>query len=319
MPPRSKRPDVKRFSAFLFCLILSLSLAACAGEGETPPASDGVAVTDALGNTVTLSPRSRVVSCYGSFADCWALAGGTLVGVTDDAVEEGIVPADAVTVVGSVKNIDLEIVLSLAPDFVILSADLAAHVKLEEALKAAKIPYGYFRVDTFADYKALMGQFCAVTGREDLYRTNVLSAEEKISAVLAKIPSESNDTVLLMRVYSTGMKAKTDDNLAGQILKEFGLRNIADGDKTLLEDLSVEKILLEDPDHIIALAMGEQAAADEFLRQNVENNPAWAGLSAVKEGRYAMLPKDLFHYKPNERWGESYEYLAKIIYPEIFG
>lgn len=310
---------MKRFFALVFCLILSLSLAACAGKGETPSVSDGIAVTDALGNTVTLSADARVVSCYGSFADCWILAGGTLVGVTDDAVEEGIVPADAVTVVGSVKNIDLETVLSLAPDFVILSADLAAHAKLEDALKAAKVPYGYFRVDTFADYKSLMAQFCAVTGRQDLYRTNVLSAEAKISEVLARIPSGSEDTVLLMRVYSTGMKAKTDDNLAGQILREFGLRNIADGDKTLLEDLSVEKILLEDPDHIIALAMGEQAAADEFLRQNVENNPAWSGLSAVKSGRYAMLPKDLFHYKPNERWGESYEYLAKIIYPEIFG
>ncbi len=310
---------MKRFFALLFCLITSLSLAACAGGGESPAAPNGVAVTDAMGNTVTLTPHSRVVSCYGSFADCWVLAGGSLVGVTDDAVEEGIVPAGGVTVVGSVKNVDLEIVLSLAPDFVILSADLAAHLKLEDALKAVKIPYGYFRVDTFSDYKALMGQFCAVTGREDLYRAHVLSAEEEISSVLARIPSGSADTVLLIRVYSTGMKAKRDDNLAGQILKEFGLRNIADENEGLLEDLSVEKILLEDPDHIVALAMGDQAAADEFLRQNVENNPAWAGLTAVKEGRYSMLPKDLFHYKPNERWGESYEYLAKIIYPEIFG
>jgi len=26
----------------------------------------------------------------------------------------------------------------------------------------------------------------------------------------------------------------------------------------------------------------------------------------------------LFHYKPNVKWGESYKYLAEIIYPEIF-
>ncbi len=301
------------------CLSLLLALTACKGEGAggtTEPSA--VTVTDALGNSVSLSPHARVVSCYGSFADLWLLSGGTLVGVTADAVEEGIVSGDAVSVIGTVKSIDLERVVALDPDYVILSADLAAHLKLQDALRSAKIPHGYFRVDTFADYKSVMGQFCAVSGRDDLYRTNVLDVETKISSVLEKIPENDGRSVLLMRVYSTGMKAKTDDNLAGQILKQFGLSNIADGDASLLEDLSVEKIVLEDPDHIVALAMGEQAAADEFLRQNVENNPAWSGLTAVKEGRYAMLPKELFHYKPNERWAESYEYLAKLIYPEIF-
>lgn len=280
---------------------------------------ESVAVTDAFGNSVNLTPDARVVSCYGSFADCWLLSGGSLVGATDDAVEEGIVSSDTVSVVGTVKNINLERIVALQPDYVILSADLAAHLKLKEALQAAKIPHGYFRVDTFSDYKALMGQFCAVNRREDLYQIHVSDVEEAISALMEKIPKNTEKTVLLLRVYSTGMKAKSDDNLAGQILKEFGLVNIADGNPSLLEDLSVEKIILEDPDYVVALAMGEQEAADEFLRQNVENNPAWAGLTAVKNGAYFMLPKELFHYKPNERWAESYEYLAKRIYPQVFG
>jgi len=38
----------------------------------------------------------------------------------------------------------------------------------------------------------------------------------------------------------------------------------------------------------------------------------------VKEGRYIVLPKDLFHYKPNNRWGESYQYLGEILYPTLF-
>lgn len=38
----------------------------------------------------------------------------------------------------------------------------------------------------------------------------------------------------------------------------------------------------------------------------------------MKEDRYIVLPKDLFHYKPNNRWGESYQYLGEILYPELF-
>ena len=44
--------------------------------------------------------------------------------------------------------------------------------------------------------------------------------------------------------------------------------------------------------------------------------PAAKSLRAVQDGRVYMLDKALFHYKPNERWAESYETLADILYTE---
>ncbi len=298
--------------------LLTTSFVACGTKEDPSLDESGISIVDTFGVPVSLSSDARVVSCYGSFSDAWLLSGGRLVGVTDDAVEEQIVSADVLSVVGSVKNIDLERVASLSPDYVILSADLTAHLSLRDALIAAKIPHGYFRMDTFSDYKTMMKQFCAVNGRKDLYQKNVLDVEDQIGEILQKIPEKNQETALLLRVYSTGMRAKRDDNLAGVILKELGLNNIADEIPSLLEDLSVEKIVECDPDYIFALAMGEEKAAEEYLRQNVENNPAWAGISAVRQNRCYLLPKELFHYKPNERWAESYEYLAKIIYPKQF-
>jgi iron complex transport system permease protein len=90
--------------------------------------------------------------------------------------------------------------------------------------------------------------------------------------------------------------------LAGQILKEMGLRNVADDAPSLLESLSVEHILQADPDYIFVLTMGSEEGALAYLQDYVENDPAFAGLSAVQNGRYTVLPKGLFHYKPNERW-----------------
>ena len=58
-------------------------------------------------------------------------------------------------------------------------------------------------------------------------------------------------------------------------------------------------------------------SALDALAQGIQQNPAWSSLSAVQNGRYVILPEDLFHYKPNKRWGESYGYLANILYPEI--
>lgn len=303
--------------SFLLLLLLSLSFVSCA-QVQGNSSEEGVPVRDTFGNTAVLTEQARVVSCYGSYADCWLLSGGSLVGVTDDAVEEGLNLSSSVEIVGSVKSVDLEKILTLSPDYVILSADLAAHLTLQEALDTMGIAYGFFRVDTFADYKGMMAQFCTVNGRPDLYETNVLAVEKRIEEIRAKIPQTSSERFLLLRVYSTGMKAKGADILAGQILLEFGLTNIAQGQSSLLENLSAEEILLQNPAYIFTVPMGDPSAAEAFWAQTVMHNPAWQSLTAIKEGACFMLPKDLFHYKPNERWDECYEYLAKILYPELF-
>lgn len=313
----------KRLISLLLCLAALLAMAACGAGSATPaaapsPDAGAVELVDALGNRAVLSKDARVACGYASFAQCWLLSGGELVGVTQDAIDRGILSAGDAAVIGTVKSIDLEKLVSLSPDYVILSADLSAHSQLESSLDTMGIAYGYYRVDTFADYKAMMAQFCVFTGRDDLYQTNVLDVERNIEGIRARIPASCDKSVLLLRAYSTGIKAKTDDNLAGQILKEYGLRNIADESPSLLEDLSMEQVIRTDPDFIFILTMGDEQAAAEYMRTNLENDPAWQGLSAVRGGRCHILPQELFHYKPNQRWDESYEYLAKIVFPEIF-
>lgn len=80
----------------------------------------------------------------------------------------------------------------------------------------------------------------------------------------------------------------------------------------------MEKIIEEDPDYIFVVMMGDSEKALKSLKDGLQKNPAWSDLSAVINDRYILLPKELFHYKPNARWGESYEYIAKILYPDEF-
>lgn len=308
----------RRFFCALLLFSLLLSLPACAAS-PAPEEPDGVALRDVNGSTVRLRPESRLVFGEASLAECWLLAGGMPVGVPLDAIEERALPLAADTAaVGTVKSPDLEKIAALEPDYVVLSADLSAHAQLKDSLEQMGIPCGYFRLDSFEDYRELMAQFCAVTGRADLYEENVLSVEMGIAALRDKLPEAPGLSALLLRAYSTGMKAKTDDNPAGKILKDFGLENPAESNPSLLEELSIEKIILDDPDYIFVMTMGSETEAREYLRANVESDPAWSGLSAVKNGRYIILPQELFHYKPNDRWDDSYEYLAKIIYPDLF-
>ena len=280
-----------------------------------------VSITDSNGSQITLDTSApRVVAAYGSFAEAWLLAGGQLCGVTQDALEQrdlGL-PED-IAVVGTVKEPNAEEIIALEPDLVLLASDITAQADIRDVLENAGLACAFFQVDTFADYAFMMEQLCAVTGREDLYEENVTQVGQQIEEAQANAAlSSTRPNVLLIRAFSTGIKAKTDDELAGAILKDLGAHNIADDHPSMLEDLSLEEVIAADPDYIFVTTMGDEQKALDYLNGLIQQNPAWSELSAVKEDRYIVLPKDLFHYKPNNRWGESYQYLGEILYPQLF-
>ena len=280
-----------------------------------------VSITDSNGSQITLDTSApRVVAAYSSFAEAWLLAGGELCGVTQDALEQrdlGL-PED-IAVVGTVKEPNAEEIIALEPDLVLLASDITAQAEIRDVLENAGLACAFFQVDTFADYAFMMEQLCAVTGREDLYEENVTQVGQQIEEAQANAAlSSTRPNVLLIRAFSTGIKAKTDDELAGAILKDLGAHNIADDHPSMLEDLSLEEVIAADPDYIFVTTMGDEQKALDYLNGLIQQNPAWSELSAVKEDRYIVLPKDLFHYKPNNRWGESYQYLGEILYPELF-
>ena len=280
-----------------------------------------VSITDSNGSQITLDTSApRVVATYGSFAEAWLLAGGELVGVTQDALEQrdlGL-PED-IAVVGTVKEPNAEEIIALEPDLVLLASDITAQAEIRDVLENAGLACAFFQVDTFADYAFMMEQLCAITGRDDLYEENVTQVGQQIEEAQANAAlSSTRPNVLLIRAFSTGIKAKTDDELAGAILKDLGAHNIADDHPSMLEDLSLEEVIAADPDYIFVTTMGDEQKALDYLNGLIQQNPAWSELSAVKEDRYIVLPKDLFHYKPNNRWGESYQYLGEILYPQLF-
>lgn len=289
-------------------------------ESSSLSAAGSITIKDSLGTELSIPQSPKVVSLYGSYADAWLLAGGTLVGSTEDAVKErGMALGDGVKIVGTVKEPNAEEIIALDPDLVLLSADITPQVELKTTLENAGLRCAYYRVDTFDDYAFQMEQFCAVTGREDLFEQNVTAVGEQIAAVKEKaVLSSQYPSVLLMRAFSSGVKAKTDDELAGAILKELGTLNLADEHPSMLEDLSLEEVISADPDFIFVTTMGDEQKALDYLDSQISQNPAWSGLTAVTSGRYVVLPKDLFHYKPNNKWGDSYEYLAKILFPSLF-
>ena len=101
------------------------------------------------------------------------------------------------------------------------------------------------------------------------------------------------------------------------MLKDLDCINIADSDDSLLDDLSMEAIVEADPEYIFVTVQGnDMDAAMKNVEELLTSNPAWASLRAVKKNQYYVMDKLLFNLKPNARWGEAYEQLVDILYPE---
>ena len=191
-----------------------------------------------------------------------------------------------------------------------------------EILESAGITVAYFDVDNFDDYMAMLDICTDITERKDLYEQNGVALQTQIEHIKRDVAesglSDTERTVLLLRAHSSSVKAKgSEGTILGEMLADLGCINIADSDTSLLETLSIESIIRQEPYHIFVVTMGDNTEkAMSNLNQMMEENPAWGMLDAVKAGRFYVMDRKLFNIKPNAKWAESYETLSKLLLGE---
>ena len=323
---------MKTVRALLAVLLGMVILTGCSGKPAEPTAADvgkdavpagwtAVTVRDDLDRVITLETEpQRVAALIGSFAETWILAGGDLVAAPKDAWEDfDLGLAEDVVNLGSYQKVSLEALFDLDADLVIASANTKNQVEMKDILESAGVNTLYFNVNGFEDYLRMLLVCTEITGRADLYETNGLQVQQQVeqakSAAAAALESREPPRVLFVRTAASGIHVKgSEGTVLGLMLRDLGCVNVADGSE-LLENLSMEKIIDEDPDRIFIVMQGsDQTGAQKTLEDALLNNPAWSGLKAVQEGRVHYMEKSLYHLKPNQRWGYAYAELEKLLY-----
>lgn len=302
----------KWLSALLCCALL---LTGCRGKA---PEQTGTVYLDDLGREVMINEPPRRVACLlGSFADVWLLAGGQVAASVDDAwADFGLELPDAVNL-GKTKEPNLEKLLELQPELVLASANTQGDLELMPTLEAAGIPTLYFDVSTFEDYLNMLDICTQITGQTERYETYGLAQRQRIDGCVARVGERFGDsppTVLYLRFSAASVRVKgSQGSVLGEMLSRLGCVNIADSRQSLLENLSVEHIVLADPDYIFFVQLGDDTqGAQARLEAFFQDNPALTQLTAVKEGRVRVLDKELYNLKPNARWADAYEGLEAI-------
>ncbi len=295
-------------------LLLVLFLSSCATRLVSIP--EYKSFTDDAGREVTLySKPQRVAVLMSSLAEVWSLSGGNVDITVAEAVERGFADGSVILVDdGAGKTINTELLINGKPDFVICSADISAQYEAALLLEETGTPSACFRIESFEDYLRVLSLFCEINENTTAYEKYGTEVATHVW-LMREMARDEGKTALFLRAGSTtsSVKAKTsEEHFAARMLNEFHISNIADDAPIIIDSLSIEEILLRDPDFIFIATMGDEEAAKKNVRE-MFSEPEWQSLSAVRNEKYVFLPKELFHYKPNARWGEAYDFLSDFI------
>jgi iron complex transport system substrate-binding protein len=218
-------------------------------------------------------------------------------------------------ITGRGNTANLEVVLALKPDLILDVGSVSpTYVSLAERVQQQTgIPYALLdgRFDGIPLGYRTLG---ALIGRREQGEAFARSAEDTIKTITQRvgtIPPERRP-----RVYYARGPRGLETGLGGSInveTIELIARNVADGTRGGLANVSIEQVLLWNPEIIVTI--------DHDFAANVLSDPAWAPVAAVRARRVHLSPKLPFGWvdvPPTVNRLIGLWWLAKILYPDLF-
>lgn len=319
---------MKRNLLYLACILTMMSLvfSGCTSQSKDKPiveaSTEYLRITDDTGRTVALPKKpQRIAVLSTSFLDVLYGVGGEAIGRPSSKTLAMFPRSQIAGEVGFVYNINSEQLLSLQPDLVIGFQGI--HEKLIPILESSKIPVVMLKMKTYDDVLAKVKLFGDIAGTQATAQSMIDKMQVKINEVVAKLPAHSKKVVIL-HATAKNVTVELEGSIAGNVAKMLKIKNIAVGSKSMESDpdiapYSLEKLVEGDADAILVVTMGNMADIETRMKTDIASNPAWAGLRAVQNKQIFFLPSELFQLNPGIRFHESVDYMAKVVYPEVYG
>lgn len=215
--------------------------------------------------------------------------------------------------VGNNFSPSIERIVELEPDLV-MTVEHEQFNKELEGLGIAYIVLDPEDVASILDTIRLAGE---ITGRAKEGNRLADSIDKVISDISTSVKGTSRPTVFFMvdgtdpnMPWTTGGNSFIND-----VITIAGGENIASDVVDDYTQISIEKIVAEDPDIIIIQTMtgGTPTVAVDVLEQH----PIWQELQAVKDGNIYLVNGDIVS-RPGPRIVQGLEEVARILHPEVF-
>ncbi len=293
-----------------------LFLAGTLGAEVVSESGDALFFRQPDGVTVRLRKHpKRTVIAFGSLAQVWYLAGGEAAAVPQVRSRETLPPAAReLPEIGRTHSPNAERIVALEPDLLLLGR-FEKHRALAETARRAGIDAVCLDYANYRDFLELLELFRRLNGRgpgELPEAQNIVSEVEEICRNAAKHPPVRFAAML---ATAGGFSLERDGMNISTIATMLGGRNVVASPGADRITFSYEQLLLDDPEVIFVVAMGDDAALRGKFRNEIMSQPAWQTLQASKNGRVHFLDAGLFLFQPGSRFPEAFRQLDGLLHP----
>jgi iron complex transport system substrate-binding protein len=217
---------------------------------------------------------------------------------------------------GRGNTANLEAVLALHPDLILdVGSTSATFASLAERVQQQTgIPYALLD-GRFAATASTLRKVGELIHREAAADALAAYAQQTITSIKSRvdaIPAAQRPRVYYAR-GPRGLATGLGGSINVETIEFLGARNVAGERKGGLATVSIEQVLVWNPDIIVTI--------DPDFAADVRNDPQWAAVAAVRAGRVYLsptLPFGWVDFPPSVNRLIGLWWLAKILYPAQF-
>ena len=319
---------MKRFLAFLFAVVMLLSLTACGSSAAISGSAKTQEFTDSTGRTVTIPSEITKIAITGPLSQVYILplAGDMLVGVCNefsaDAAlylpEEIFNKTEIGQLYGGKGEMDLEALLTAAPDIVIDIGEPKDSIGSDMTALTEQTGIPFIHVDaTVATAPEAYRTLGKLLGREEKGEELADWCEktyENITAMMKKVDADNARKELLYCLGDKGVNVIAEGSFHAETINMMS-RNLAVIEDVfpggLGNEVDLEQILLWDPEIVIF--------APDSCYHAIAGDPQWQSVSAVAKGNCFKTPDGPYGWLSSPPAVQRYLgmlWLGELLYPD---
>ena len=190
------------------------------------------------------------------------------------------------------------------------------HGKLAQVLEANHIPVYLLNLTNYDDVCEAIRLCGAVSGNNERAAAVQQELARRMQQEIAKAPREPVRVAILFGT-SQAVTLDYETSIASDVARRLGFTDVFAGrgqtESARLAPFSLEALAAADPDVILLRSMARRGESDGIFDKALLDQPAWATLRAVRNGRVYRLPQELFTSNPGIEYPQAVRYMADIV------
>ena len=275
--------------------------------------SEQEAVEAAKEKVAALSDEPRIVATSPAVAQICDRLDLDLVGVCSTTVSTIPERYEGLTEVGTAMAPDMEIMASLAPDWILSPSSLQSD--LQPKYEAINTDWAFLNLkNVFGMYQSIE-ELGEIFDRQEEAEEMVTEFEDFYTEYQGKNEGKESPDVLVLMGLPGSYIIATENSYVGSLVEMAGGNNVYAGSDEEFLTVNTEDMKTKEPDVILCAAHAMPEQVTEMFREDFATNDIWKHFKAVQEGKVYNLSYEYFGMSATFDYPEALEELQGYLYP----